>query len=133
MLASCTSTLSKEERICGKKQIDQLFGCGCSKTMTAYPIRVVYAMRSCVENESQVKMMVSVSKRYFKHAVQRNRIKRQLREAYRKNKGILFSSLSNDSTKGVLLAFLWMNGKMYDSSLVEKQVCVLLNRIKESI
>ena len=101
--------------------------------MTAYPIRVVYAMRSCVENESQVKMMVSVSKRYFKHAVQRNRIKRQLREAYRKNKGILFSSLSNDSTKGVLLAFLWMNGKMYDSSLVEKQVCVLLNRIKESI
>ena len=113
MLASCTSTLGKEERICSKKQIDELFNGKCSKTMTAYPIRVVYAVRTCVESEPQAQIMVSVSKRYFKHAVQRNRVKRQLREAYRKNK--------------------WIDGHLRDSICVEKQMCDLLNRIKGKI
>ena len=133
MLASCTSTLGKEERICSKKQIDELFGGKCSKTMTAYPIRVVYAMRQCVEGEPQAQVMVSVSKRYFKHAVQRNRVKRQLREAYRKNKSLLFSQLSATPTKSVSMAFLWMDGHLRDSMYVEKQMCDLLNRIKGKI
>ena len=77
--------------------------------------------------------MVSVSKRYFKHAVQRNRVKRQLREAYRKNKWILLSELSTLPTKGVSMAFLWMDGHLRDSICVEKQMCDLLNRIKGKI
>ena len=133
MLASCTSTLGKEERIFSKKQIDELFNGKCSKTMTAYPIRVVYAVRTCVQGEQQAQVMVSVSKRYFKHAVQRNRVKRQLREAYRKNKWILLSELSTLPTKGVSMAFLWMDGHLRDSMCVEKQMCDLLNRIKGKI
>lgn len=133
MLASCASTLSKKERICSKKQIDGLFGGGYSKSITAYPVRVIYAWRSCSNDEPQAMVMVSVSKRFFKHAVKRNRIKRQLREAYRKNKKILIDSLSNVPDKGLSMAFLWIDDKMYDSCFVEKQVCDLLMRIKEKI
>ena len=133
MLASCASTLSKKERICSKKQIDELFSGGYSKSITAYPIRVIYVWRPCMDDEPQVMVMVNVSKRFFKHAVKRNRIKRQLREAYRKNKQILFSSLSNVPDKGLSMAFLWIEDKMYDSCFVEKQICSLLNRITERI
>jgi ribonuclease P protein component len=133
MLDSCASTLSKEERLCSKKLIDELFGGGCSKSMMAYPIRVVYVLRPHEDGEPQIRVLMSVSKRYFKHAVQRNRIKRQLREAYRKNKSILFSPLSDEPSKELLVAFLWVDGNMHDSQFVEKQVCDLLNRIKERI
>ena len=133
MLASCTSTLSKEERICSKKQIDELFGGGCSKSLMAYPIRVVYDTRCRADDEPQVMMMVSVSKRYFKHAVQRNRIKRQLREAYRKNKQILYHALSDVPSKGLSMAFLWLDNRLYDSPYVEKRVCELLNRIADKV
>ena len=120
MLASCTSTLGKEERICSKKQIDELFNGKCSKTMTAVAV-------------FQLIEAGMLSKRYFKHAVQRNRVKRQLREAYRKNKWILLSELSTLPTKGVSMAFLWMDGHLRDSMCVEKQMCDLLNRIKGKI
>lgn len=133
MLASCTSTLGKEERICSKKQIDQLFGGGCSKSMTAFPIRVVYALHPRGDGNPQTMLMVSVSKRHFKHAVHRNRIKRQLREAYRKHKGVLYEALSADSFKGLSMAFLWLDDRMYDSLYVEKRMCELLNRIKEKV
>ena len=71
-------TLPKEERLCSRKALEELFG-GGHQSVSAFPIRAVY-----MPNEvGVVRVMVSVSKRYFKRAVKRNRIKRQLREAYR--------------------------------------------------
>ena len=77
--------LPKEQRLYKKKAIEQLFGKG--KGFNFYPFRVVvYAHPSDNEEPSIPRFLVSVSKKRFHHAVKRNRIKRIVREAWRKNK-----------------------------------------------
>ena len=61
-----------------------MFQGGESRSFTIFPLRVVFM---AVEAQTvPLSMMVSVSKRHFKHAVQRNRVKRLVREAWRLNK-----------------------------------------------
>lgn len=133
MDATRTFTFTKEERICGKKQIEQLFEGKSSHTVVAFPIRAVFMKTSREEGEPPVKMMVSVSKRYFKRAVMRNRIKRQVREAFRKNKYTLTETMNLRPDMGIAVAFLWIDNKLWESAQVEKRMCDVLNRIKERI
>ncbi len=120
-----SATLSRDERIKSKKLIDALFTGGRSKSMTAFPLRAVY-MTLEADAEQPTQILVSVPKRCFKHAVKRNRVKRQVREAYRRNKHLL-------QGKGLALAFIWLDTKLYDSGDVERQVTNLLRRIKEKL
>ena len=121
--------MPKEERLHSKKLIEQLFSNTGSKALTAFPVRAVFLT---IEREAQVMppvmMMVSVSKRHFKHAVDRNRVKRQLREAFRLNKQML--SLPEKTHADI--AFVWLDDKHYDTRQVEKRVRKLLVRINES-
>lgn len=83
-------TFSKKEKLKSSKVIDLLFSEG--KSVSKYPLRLVYV--EC-DNEDNVpiKMGVSVSKKHFKHAVDRNYYKRVLRECYRLNKSLLLNNL----------------------------------------
>ena len=76
-------TLTKSERVCSRNTVEQLFGGGQSRAMSAFPIRMVYMITDRQEGEPAAQMLVSVPKRCFKRAVKRNRVKRQVREAYR--------------------------------------------------
>jgi ribonuclease P protein component len=76
----------KDEKLKSKKIIDLLFTEG--KSVSKYPLRLVYVAHDFEENVP-VKMGVSVSKKYFKNAVDRNYFKRVLRETYRLNKHLL--------------------------------------------
>ena len=83
-----TFTYPKKHKLKSKTSIDLLFSKG--RSVSKYPLRLVYA----VANEQQMdgemmKMGVSVSKKYFKHAVDRNYFKRILRETYRLNQHLL--------------------------------------------
>ncbi|MCB4807240.1 ribonuclease P protein component [Tamlana sp. 62-3] len=84
-------TYPKNEKLKSKTLIDELFSSG--KSVSAYPLRLVYLPTTFNENV-QAKTGVSVSKRNFKTAVARNRIKRLMREAYRLNKPDIFNNLS---------------------------------------
>ena len=84
-------------------------------------------------DEPQAKMLVSVPKRCFKRAVKRNRVKRQLREAYRLNKQQLLSHLATTPEKGVAMAFIWLDNKLYDHDVVDRQMRKLLKRIVETL
>lgn len=84
-------TFNKKDRLKSKKLIDQLFAEG--KSVTAYPLRMVY-IGTTFDDGSLVKAGVSVSKRSFKKAVDRNRIKRLLRESYRLNKYNYFNNIT---------------------------------------
>lgn len=123
-------TLTKEERICSKLQIDKLFGGGGSHSFSAFPIRTVYLL---VDEVSPVpaKILISVPKRYFKRAVKRNRVKRQIRECYRLNKHILFQEGIIPEGKTLLVAFIWIDDKLYETNVVERKVKNLLQRISE--
>ena len=88
----------KSEKLKSKKTIDLLFSKG--KSVSKYPLRLVYVECDFDISESRdfgtaqkIKMGVSVSKKYFKHAVDRNYFKRLLREAYRLNKHLLIDHL----------------------------------------
>ena len=120
---SPSHTLHKAERLCSRKALESLFGRG-NPSLTAYPIRAVYM----TVPEAGVRIMISVSKRYFKQAVKRNRIKRQIREAYRLNKELL-----RPSQGGVNIAFLWMSNEMLPTGIVFHKVQNLLIRINESL
>lgn len=80
----------KEERLKSKNTINLLFSKG--KSVSKYPLRLVYVPESLPEGQ-KIKMGVSVSKRYFKKAVDRNYFKRVLRETYRLNKHLLLDGM----------------------------------------
>lgn len=83
-------TYPKNEKLKSKISIGLLFSEG--KSVSKYPLRLVFHSGSLSENE-KIKMGVSVSKRNFKKAVDRNHFKRILRETYRLNKHILLDNL----------------------------------------
>lgn len=130
-----TFSLPKAERINSKKQIDRLFRGGGSKAMTAFPLRMVYMVEERGEDarEPAAQMMVSVPKRYFKRAVKRNRVKRQVREAYRLNKHILAESLGKVNSRNVSLCFIWNADVLHTSAEISGKVAGLLTRLAERL
>ena len=134
--------LRKGERLCSKKLIDTLFGTGGSHAMTAYPLKAVYRLIDCKSEtsvskeaivESNVQVLVSVPKKHFKRAVKRNRVKRQVREAYRKHKSYVTLRVNELTDKQLLIAFIWLSNELMDSVTIEQRVCNLLQRIGERI
>ena len=83
-------TYPKNERLKSKTTIGLLFSEG--KSVSKYPLRLVYRQAEA-DSEEKIKMGVSVSKKYFKRAVDRNYFKRILRETYRLNKHLLWDNL----------------------------------------
>ncbi len=82
-------TYPKSEKLKSRKTIDLLFAEG--KSVSKYPLRLVYV--PMVDSVEKMSVGVSVSKKYFKKAVDRNYYKRVLRETYRLNKSILVENL----------------------------------------
>ena len=127
------NTLSKRERICSQKLTEQLFNSGKAHSMVAFPLRAVYMSIPREEQEPQASILVSVSKRYFKRAVKRNRVKRLVREAYRLNKHILTDRLTASPGMALAIAFLWLDPKLHSFHQVENKVKQLLQRIAEEM
>lgn len=92
-------TYPNHEKLKSKTTIDSLFSEG--KSVSKYPLRLVY-VENTEPNAEVIKMGVSVSKKYFKKAVDRNYFKRILRETYRLNKAIL---LENNEKKYAFMFF----------------------------
>ena len=133
---------SKIERLCSKKLIDTLFGPGRSHAMTAFPLKVVYRLVDNVTEttasagavtETNVQVLISVPKKHFKRAVKRNRVKRQVREAYRKHKSYVTLRVKELTDKQLLIAFIWLSNELTDSVTVDQRVYNLLQRIGERI
>lgn len=121
-------TYPKKEKLKSKKLIDQLFAEG--QSVSAFPLRLVYLGTTFVDG-SLVKISVSVSKRHFKTAVKRNRIKRLMREAYRLNKTPFFNNLKTPHA----FMILYIGKDEPTFALVESRINALfekfLNKISE--
>ena len=129
MAESASLTFSKRERIVSRKLIERLFSQGSSHSTSAYPLRIVYMETE--REEVPVQMMVSVSKRHFKRAVKRNRVKRQVREAYRHHKQLLIERVPED--KSLAVAFIWLSDELFDSRQVDRSVRRLLEKVAERV
>lgn len=108
-------TFRKKERIFRQKEMDVLFEKGIS--FIAYPLRVVYVEQQPVSGV-EAAILISVSKKKFKRAVHRNRVKRLIREAYRLNKQLLLESL-REKGKSLLIGFLFTGNGLPDWKTVE--------------
>lgn len=126
-----TATLCKAERQHRRSIIGRLFE-GGSKSVSVFPLRVVYMPVGRDEADVPVSILVSVPKRHFKRAVKRNRVKRQVREAYRQHKQILWEALA-DKPYGMVLAFIWLDKELHTTEEVRDKVKNLLGRIAEKV
>jgi len=116
-------TLGKDTKLKSKKAIEQLFTDG--KSIRKGPVRCVFNL---VEGDTAHKIGVSVSKRFFKKAPDRNRIKRLLREAYRLNQHHL---IIDKEGKHLEIMFLFQSPKMPEYAFVEKQVKKLISDLNK--
>lgn len=123
------NTLHKVERLDKKKIIEKMFA-GGSRSFSVFPLRVVYL--PVEELEADASILISVSKRRFKRAVKRNRVKRQIREAYRVNKHGLLSVLAEKKCR-LAIAFIYLSDQLADSSVIEDRVKTVLARIAEKV
>jgi len=130
MSDSLKLTLPKVERLNSRILIERLFT-GGSKSLPAFPLRIVY-MPVEGENLPAATILISVPKKRFKRAVKRNRVKRQVREAYRKNKHILLDALK-DSGRKIAIAFIWLDNELHESADVEAKIVKLLQLTAERL
>lgn len=114
-------TYNKKEKLKSKKLIEQLFAEG--QSVSAYPLKLIY-LPVDFDDSVLLKAGVTVSKRKFKNAVDRNRIKRLMREAYRLNKAVIF----NNFTTQYALMILYIGNDGITFEVMDTKMKVLLNK-----
>jgi ribonuclease P protein component len=124
-------TFSKKERIVSKKLMETLFEKGDSQAVTAFPLKAVYLPIDRPQGGASVQVLISVPKKRFKHAVDRNRVKRQVRESFRRHKETIYEHLIAD--RQLLVAFIWLSDRHYVSAEVERRVSKLLQKIAQQL
>ncbi|MCF6169898.1 MAG: ribonuclease P protein component [Bacteroidales bacterium] len=118
-------TFGKNERLHSKKQINRLFKEGGS--FFTYPFKVLFHTGSKDETELP-QILISVSKRNFKKAVDRNKVKRLVREAYRKNKSELLSSSSKNKT-AMTIGLIYTAKTILPYAEIETKIILILQRL----
>ncbi|WP_089684755.1 ribonuclease P protein component [Catalinimonas alkaloidigena] len=125
-------TLPKSQRLCGKKQIEELYKKGSS--IVVYPYRITYLLvPSPAETAPCPQILFAIPKRRFRKAVDRNQLRRRTREAYRHHKQLLQEALPTPSTFSLRIAFTYIGNQIFTYSFIEKKLSLGLRRLAETI
>lgn len=121
------NTFPKSEHLCGITTVKNIFAVG--NAFNSYPVRCIYNTK---ESDSfEVKVLVSVGKKYNKRAVKRNKIRRRIKEAYRINKATLFSGITQPIS--IELVFIYVSKREETFKTIEygikKAIPHLLSKI----
>jgi ribonuclease P protein component len=126
-------SFSKKERLCSDKVISTLFAKGrrLSRTVNGNTLRCVYLVNTVAPAVSPAsvptQILISIPKKNLKRAIDRNRIKRLIRESYRQKKGILLSS-----NMKFCVAFIYQGSVDIPFKDIEGMTEFFLNKIKEN-
>jgi ribonuclease P protein component len=123
-------TFKKEERLCNKRLIDKLFHNGSS--FLCYPFKASWLFHS----EPQIfpaQVLFSVSKRRYKHAVDRNLIKRCMRESYRLHKQQCLYNLLTAADKTIVLSIGYIGKEIVPYCVIEKKMLKMLGQLGEQL
>ncbi len=119
-------TFSKEERLCSRKSLDLLFKNGSSFLL--YPYRISYLFVPEIA-PYPVQVVINVSKKRYKRAVDRNLIKRRTREAYRSKKQEELYTLVNRPNELLLLSLQFIGKKKYPYDFLDQKMSNLLKKL----
>ena len=122
-------TFTKEERLCNKKLIDGIFRNGSS--FLVYPFKVSWLI-SETEQPYPAQVLFSVPKKRFKSAVDRNLLKRRMREAYRLNKAQFLYLPLTEKDRKIVFSVGYIGKEIADYSLIEKKMLKLLQLLAQS-
>jgi len=106
----------KNERLCSKKIIEKLFPEG--KSIFVFPLKIIF-IETQLPSKNPVQAAFTVGKRNFKRAVQRNLIKRRMREAYRLNKSKFYDEIGE---KQIAVFFIYTGKTILEYSQIEAAV-----------
>lgn len=116
----------KKERLHHRNKIQELFEKGSSFYL--YPFKVLYLQENAVEPLQPHQILISVPKRKFKKAPDRNRIKRQVREAYRLQKHLIAPETLR---KTLLIAYIYTTDKIMPSTVLSQKLKKTLERFQK--
>lgn len=117
-------TFKKQERLKSKKTIELLFKQG--NVILKFPVKAVWIKTTLPEKDTFSQVAFSVPKKLFKKAVDRNRIKRLLRESYRLNKPRLISILQKENAR-IAVMFVYLSDNLTSFKTIEHKIIVILN------
>jgi ribonuclease P protein component len=120
-------TFRKNERLCSRKIIDQLFQTG--RSFKVYPF-VVNWNEPAVKRPSPLQVMMAVSSRTIRSAPERNRIRRLMREAFRKNKEGLISTLEQQNRQCMVVLLFTGKDKLTFAE-AERKIVLILHRLQK--
>lgn len=126
-------TLGKNERLKSRKLIEQLFREG--KSFVVFPYKIYYLVTAAANIQQSIfhiQFGVGVSKKVFRKAVNRNRVKRLIREAYRLQKNEL-ENLLRDNQLQLNIFFTYNTKELSDFNSVKEKVNVILNKLVKII
>ena len=109
-------SFKKAERLCSRKIIEKLFSEG--KSVLSFPVKIIFLQHSLSSSYS-AQAGFSVGKKIFKKAVQRNLLKRRMREAYRLNKNNLYNKLGD---KQLALFIIFIGKTAADYNEIESSI-----------
>jgi ribonuclease P protein component len=121
-------SFKKTERLHHRNDIKELFEKGSSFYL--YPFKVLYLTQELIEKPSPQQILISVPKRKFKKAPDRNFIKRQIREAYRQNKSLIAPDLLN---KNLRIAYIYTSDKKMPTLTLAKKLKKTLERLSQEL
>lgn len=129
MIDKQSYNFNKQEKLKSRKLIEKLFAEG--KTFLVFPVKVVYMIVD-EPMDFPIKIGVSASKKNFKTAVNRNRIKRLLKENYRLNKHPLHDYTTNNG-KQVALFFMFIDKTLPENSLLQKKMPLIIDKLIKAL
>ena len=121
-------SFKKEERLCNVKLIEKLFTSGSS--FLVYPFRIVW-LSELADSVHPVQVLISVPKKRFKRAVDRNLIKRRIREVYRLHKSEYLLPFLNENSSGLILGITYVGNEIGEYAFLDKKFKDALNRLKK--
>jgi ribonuclease P protein component len=118
------NTFRKHDRLKSSLEIEALYR--ENKFVIAYPVKCYYSFSEIAENRHVVRAAFAVPKKIFKRAVERNTLKRRIREAYRLNYREMLEVFIDKKDKQLKLFFIYIGKEMMDFGVIEKSMLIIL-------